>query len=56
MAGHLEAQAGLGNLYEYGQGVGQDYVKAAEWYRKAAELGNASAKQNLRELGVSERD
>ncbi len=30
----------LGQLYEDGQGVPQDYVKALEWYRKGAEQGD----------------
>ena len=28
-------------MYENGYGVGQDYTKAVEWYRKGAEAGDA---------------
>lgn len=37
--GNINAQANVGNLYYYKK----DYVKAAEWYRKAAEQGNANS-------------
>jgi hypothetical protein len=37
----------LGLLYDNGQGVAQDYVKAREWYEKAADKGEASAMTNL---------
>jgi TPR repeat protein len=40
----------LGVLCHEGQGVTQDYGKAREWYQKAADAGNAMAKQNLRRL------
>jgi tetratricopeptide (TPR) repeat protein len=40
-------QNNLGDLYYYGYGVVQDYQKAAEWYRKAAEQGSASGQCNL---------
>jgi TPR repeat protein len=33
----------LGKIYAAGDGVGKDPAKAAEWYRKAADRGNASA-------------
>ena len=39
--GHVGAQFNLGLMYDQGAGVGQDYRKAVEWYRKAAEQGNA---------------
>ncbi len=41
------AQNDLGYMYKSGQGVEQDYVKAVEWYRKAAEQGYALAQCNL---------
>jgi len=41
------AQRNLGHLYRMGLGVKQDFAKAAEWYRKAAELGLARAQANL---------
>ena len=34
-------------MYSNGQGVEQDYKKAVEWYRKAAEQGHADAQNNL---------
>jgi uncharacterized protein YegL len=37
----------LGELYEHGQGVAQDYGKAREWYQKAADAGNRTAMRNL---------
>lgn len=47
--------------YLRGEGVLQDYVKAAEWYEKAADQGNASAQFNLAVMyhkgqGVSQND
>ena len=34
-------------MYEKGRGVRKDYVQAVQWYRKAAEQGNAKAQYNL---------
>ena len=34
-------------MYEYGQGVTQDYKEAVKWYRLAADQGNADAQLNL---------
>ena len=34
-------------MYEYGKGVSQNYVKAAEWIRKSAEQGNSEAQLHL---------
>ncbi len=34
-------------MYEKGQGVRQDYQKAAEWFEKAAAKGLAQAQFNL---------
>jgi tetratricopeptide (TPR) repeat protein len=42
----------LGSQYENGVGVPQDYVKAREWYEKAADKGDAGAKKNLKRLLV----
>ncbi|EMS2178467.1 tetratricopeptide repeat protein [Neisseria gonorrhoeae] len=45
--GNAAAQFNLGVMYENGQGVGQDYVQAVQWYRKASEQGDAQAQYNL---------
>ena len=34
-------------MYKEGRGVKQDSAKAAEWFKKAAEQGNAGAQFNL---------
>ena len=34
-------------MYDYGQGVVQDYVEAVKWYRLAAQQGHAGAQRNL---------
>jgi uncharacterized protein len=48
--GYVEAEAELGRCYEDGDGTDQDYVLAAQWYRKAAEhvpnLGGAGQGRN----------
>ncbi|MGN6670543.1 MAG: tetratricopeptide repeat protein [Candidatus Nucleicultricaceae bacterium] len=45
--GYANAQCNLGWLYKHGFGVAQDYGKAFEWYKKAAEQGLTDAKNNL---------
>jgi len=45
--GHADAQFTLGYMYEYGQGVDQDYKQAVYWYRKLAEQGDADAQCNI---------
>ena len=45
--GDSKAQAKMGYLYFYGWSVSQDYKQAAEWFRKAAQQGQAELKQNL---------
>ena len=57
--GNADAQYQLGFMYETGQGVEQDYRRAAQWYEKAAAQGHAQAQYQLgclyREgLGVEE--
>lgn len=37
------AQLAIGNMYLRGQGVPQDYSKAAMWLEKSAEQGNVKA-------------
>ena len=44
------AQFALGVCYENGHGVTQDYAQAVEWYRKAADQGNAFAQDRLRKI------
>jgi TPR repeat protein len=41
------AQYNLGICYANGEGVAKDQVKAAKWYRKAAEQNHAKAQFNL---------
>ncbi|WP_291522093.1 tetratricopeptide repeat protein [Acidithiobacillus sp.] len=46
-SGDANAQDWLGVMYQYGQGVPQDYAQALAWYRKAADQGYAAAQNNL---------
>jgi hypothetical protein len=46
-AGNPIAMNNLGVLYQSGEGVVQDYGRAAEWYLKAADAGNYDAMANL---------
>jgi len=41
--GNADAQFHLGVMYEFGEGVPQDYKEAARWYRLAADQGDAHA-------------
>ena len=41
-AGDTYALVKIGRIHENGNGVPQDYTEAAKWYRKAAELANAT--------------
>ena len=41
--GNADAQLNLAGMYNYGEGVQQDYAKAIHWYLKAANQGNADA-------------
>ncbi len=45
--GNLEAQFGMGIIYENGRGIGRDNIQAAEWYTRAAEGGHPGAQFNL---------
>jgi len=45
--GDAKAQVFVAYLYETGQGVNQNYTKAAEWYSRAAQQGNAVARTQL---------
>ena len=50
--GNAPAQFNLGVMYRDGQGVPQDDAQAAAWFRKAAEQGDAVAKQALERLSA----
>ena len=41
---------GIGVLYQNGEGVAKDYVKAREWFEKAAATGEGYAMNNLGRL------
>jgi TPR repeat protein len=45
--GNTDAQIRLGDMYDKGQGVPQNYVLAVKWYRKAADQGDAKAQFKL---------
>src|SRR5271169_159167 len=47
---HPALQHMLGVMYNHGQGVQQDYVQAAVWFRKAADQGHSGAQNNLGSL------
>jgi len=58
-AGDSRAQYQLALMYYRGEGLPQDYEKAALWYRRAAERGDVDAQLNLglmhaRGLGVKQ--
>ena len=44
---NADAQFWIGWMYDKGKGVETNYVKAAVWYRKAAEQGEGRAQNNL---------
>ena len=46
-SGDARAEYYLGIAYDSGQGVPQNYAKAAYWYQKAAQQGFAEAENNL---------
>ncbi len=48
--GDAEAEFMLGRAYDSGKGVAADAKKALEYYRRAAEQGNAKAQNNLASL------
>ncbi|MGB5708280.1 MAG: tetratricopeptide repeat protein [Arenicellales bacterium] len=41
--GHLDSQYQIGRLYERGEGVGEDFNMALEWYQRAAQKGQGDA-------------
>lgn len=48
--GNSAAQDNLGQMYQQGEGVGQDYQEALKWYRLSASRGNAVAQYHLGQL------
>lgn len=48
--GHANAQWALASMYQYGDGVPQNYETAFTWYKLAAEQGNAIAQNSLGEM------
>jgi len=46
-SGDVSAQMMLGDMFAAGEGVAQDYVEAAGWYRVAAKRGVAKAQLSL---------
>ncbi len=50
-AGNPEAQFVVGQAMEKGEECPQDFVKAAEWYEKAARSGNSQAHEALKRRG-----
>ena len=49
-AGYAYPNLCIGNLYANGNGVEQDYEKAAEYYREAMEMGVEAAAERLNAL------
>ena len=47
LSGDKEAQFNLGEMYDKGEGVEVDKVKAFEWYQKAAVQGYSKAQFNV---------
>jgi TPR repeat protein len=45
--GNAAAQSSLGNMYQSGKGVPQNYAEAMKWYSKAADQGLAEAEVGL---------
>ena len=48
--GDAAAQTDLGQMYEQGNGVPEDYAEAVKWYRKAAEQDYAHAQFQLGDM------
>ena len=51
--GDAGAEFMLGAMYNFGEGVLQDYARASLWYRKAADQGVVGAQYNLGVMAVS---
>lgn len=54
--GDVDAQYMLGDFYANGEGVKQDYEKAIEWIKKAADQGHIMAKLQLKVLQKSQKN
>ena len=59
--GDERAQTAVGYMYQFGEGVAQDYAAAAQWYHRAATKGYAEAQSRLgflydRGIGVRQDD
>jgi TPR repeat protein len=48
--GNSTAQDNLGQMYQQGEGVAQDYQEAVKWYRLSARLGNALGQYHLGQM------
>lgn len=48
--GNSAAQDNLGQMYQQGEGVDQDYQAAIQWYRLSAKRGNAVAQYHLGQM------
>ena len=48
--GNAKAQVYVGDIYNIGKGVPQDYTDAAKWFHKAAEQGDVTAQSVLGNL------
>ena len=49
-SGESHALVNLGMIYENGQGVEQDLLRAIQIYKKASELGLPDATKNMKDL------
>lgn len=49
-SGHSEACNNLAYVYEIGEGLKKDYVKALDFYRRSAELGSSLGKKNYKNM------
>jgi len=48
--GNTEAQFNLGHMYEYGHGVPKNEAEAMNWFRLAAEQGDAGVQKALENM------
>lgn len=53
--GNPEAQVKLGQMYEEGHGVAQDFVEARHWYEKAAAKGYVPAREQITKLDARQQ-